>query len=387
MDKGLINVLFALLRYEINGTDVGEADKNFITGDVLPTLYQFSQKHDLAHLIGNALDKNGLLPEGSDAKKRFSQARNMAIYRCEQLQYELDCICETFEQAGLPFIPLKGAVIRKTYPEPWMRTSCDIDVLVEEKNLETAIGVLKEKLSYECTEIGQHDAQIFAPSGVHIELHYSLLEGTSKNAVKPVLDRVWEVAEPITSFHCKMPDDLFYTYIVSHIAKHLKFGGCGIRALLDLWILNHKVEYDKEQREMLLREAGLLTLAKALENLSEVWFAGVPADELSFELEEYILTGGVYGSFDNKVSAQQSRKKNKFTYILSRLFLPYSQMKYKYPKLQKWPILYPFYVVKRWCLLLNKETKKRAAREWNETTHGDREQQNRVGKLLQDLDI
>ena len=387
MDKELIKILFALLRFEISGAELCETDKNLIKEEVLPALYKLSKKHDLAHLIGDALDKNGLLVDGSEAKKRFLQERNMAVYRYEQLQYELECICDTFEEAKISFIPLKGAVIRQYYPEPWMRTSCDIDILVEEENLQTAIAVLEEKLSYKCTEIGQHDAQIFAENGTHIELHYSLLESGSKNTVKPILDLVWKRVEQISFFCCRMSDNLFYVYIISHIAKHLKFGGCGIRPLMDLWILNHKIMHDNSEREKLLKEAGLFTLAKSLEGLSEIWFSGVKADELSIALEEYILTGGVYGSFDNKVAAQQSRKKNKFSYLISRLFLPYSQMKFKYPTLQKYPILYPFFVVKRMFFLFKKDTKKRAVSELNQTISGDEEKQKQIAKLLKDLDL
>ena len=201
-----------------------------------------------------------------------------------------------------------------------------------------------------------------------------------------VLEPIWSQVER-QNLHCKMPDALFYGYIISHIAKHLKFGGCGVRAVMDLWVLNHKLPHDKGAREAVLAEMELLTLAQALEGLAEVWFSGAEADERSETLEQYVLTGGVYGTFENKVAAQQSRKKNKVAYFFSRLFLPYSQMKYKYPKLQKCPILYPFYVVKRWCLLLKKDTKERAVREWNETAKGDKEAQDRVAKLLKDLDI
>ena len=35
------------------------------------------------------------------------------------------------KKVQIPFLPLKGSVIRQYYPEPWMRTSCDIDILVD----------------------------------------------------------------------------------------------------------------------------------------------------------------------------------------------------------------------------------------------------------------
>ena len=59
-----------------------------------------------------------------------------------------------------------------------MRTSSDIDILVKMEDLERAVALVKEKLSYE--EKGprlRHDASLISPSGVHFELHFSILEG------------------------------------------------------------------------------------------------------------------------------------------------------------------------------------------------------------------
>ena len=67
--------------------------------------------------------------------------------------------------------------------------------------------------------------------------------------------------------------------------------------------------------------------------------------------------------------------------------MPYSNLKYKYPKLQKHPILYPFYTVKRWFNLLNKETRNAKLKEFNQVKFGNDAEKNRVAKLLSDLDI
>ena len=69
------HIMFALLRFEINGMQLCDEVKNLITPEALPALFKLSKKHDLAHLVGDALDKNGLLPDGSEAKKRFCLCR------------------------------------------------------------------------------------------------------------------------------------------------------------------------------------------------------------------------------------------------------------------------------------------------------------------------
>lgn len=380
-------IFFSLIRAEILNAPLDEKVKNLITAENLSMLYTLSKRHDLAHLVGDALDKNGLLPDGSEAQKHFLKERNMAVYRYEQMRYELDCIYQTFENAKIPFIPLKGAVIRQYYPEPWMRTSCDIDLLVKETDLQAAIHVLKYKLGYRCDSIGAHDAQIYAPSGVHLELHYTLSKAEDKETLAEIFQTVWEYDKENPSYCRKMSDAMFYCYFLAHTANHVREGGCGVRPFLDVHFLQRQADIDVVEREDVLQRAGLLKFAKEVEALAEFWFGGAETSNHNEDFAEYVLTGGVYGTMQNRVAVKTNIKQGKFRYLCSRIFLPYRELKFKYPRLQKWPILFPFYQVKRWFRLLKEDSRERSVRELKETTHGDVEKQQRVAKLLKDLDL
>ena len=380
-------IFFSLIRAEILNVPLDEKVKNLITAENLSMLYTLSKRHDLAHLVGDALDKNGLLLDGSEVQKRFLKERNMAVYRYEQMRYELDCIYQTFENAKIPFIPLKGAVIRQYYPEPWMRTSCDIDLLVKETDLQAAIHVLKEKLGYRCDSIGAHDAQIYAPSGVHLELHYTLSKAEDKETLAEIFQTVWEYDKENSSYCRKMSDAMFYCYFLAHTANHVREGGCGVRPFLDVYFLQRQADIDVAERENLLQRAGLLKFAKEVEELAEFWFGGAETGNHNEDFAEYVLTGGVYGTMQNRVAVKTNTKQGKFRYLCSRIFLPYRELKFKYPGLQKWPILFPFYQVKRWFRLLKKDSRERSVRELKETTHGDIEKQQRVARLIKDLNL
>ncbi len=388
MDKELIKILFALLRFEISGAELCESDKNLITEEVLPALYKLSKKHDLAHLVGDALDKNGLLVDGSEAKKRFLQERNMAVYRYEQLRYELECICTTFEEAKIPFIPLKGAVIRQYYPEPWMRTSCDIDILVEEENLLKAISVLKETLKYTTDEKkSSHDVSLFALSGVHLELHFNLTEGDKY--AKEVLSKIWQYALSMqtSSYQMLLKEETFYLYHIVHMVKHFEYGGCGIKPFVDLWLLKMR-GFGNDKCEFLLSKQKLLTFEKAAWKLSKIWLAEEEMDSISAQMQDYVLGGGVYGTVENRVLTQQVKKGGKFKYILSRIFLPYKDLAIKYPFLKKAPILYPFYMVKRcFNLLFNKQIKKQSSFELEKVGNVNEGQRKQQEKLLSNLGL
>ena len=388
MQRMVEKVFFALIRFEINGDELCDEMKNLITPEMLPALFKLSKRHDLAHLIGDALDKNGLLPDGTEAKKRFLQERNMAVYRYEQIQYEFEQICETLENAKVPFIPLKGSVIRQFYPEPWMRTSCDIDVLVDKSNLEQAKECLVRDLEYQVEDVeSSHDISLYAPSGVHLELHHSLVEEGRAQSSSDILYGVWENVIESHSYQKEMLDEIFYFYHVAHMAKHFEIGGCGVRPFLDSYLLLHHAQYRTEACYRLLQQGRLLTFAKAVEETSNVWFGKMETTSLSREIQDYVLYAGMYADTENRAAVQQAKKGGSIQYLWSRIFLPYEQLKLQYPTLEKYKILLPFYQVKRWCRLLFGKDSKNVSRELKANVYLQSDKKERIAKLLKDLEL
>ena len=292
MDTETSKVMFALLRSAVCGGLLSSEEISLYSPDILPKITSLAQKHDVIHLIVFALKKNGLLDESS---KNLESKMLTAVYRCEKLKYELTKLCAALEQAEIPFIPLKGAVLRQYYPEPWMRTSCDIDVLVHEEDLQSAVSYLSDNLGYRRESQNSHDISMFSQGGVHIEVHYDLVEDGKVNSVTAVLKQIWNVA--VTHDGCnyqyEMPDEMFYFYHIAHMAKHfVSTGGCGIRPFLDIWVLNHRIDFNREKREKLLSDGGLGVFAKQAELLSEVWFGNAEHTEITKQMEKYILRGG-----------------------------------------------------------------------------------------------
>ena len=383
--------LFALLRYETCGAEIPENLKAGLpTADVLRVLYETAKAHDLTHLIADALLKNKILDKQSAAGKAFFKQLQTAVFRYEQMEYELKSICEALDEKKIPHMPLKGAVVRVLYPEPWMRTSCDIDIYVQEKDLATAASAIEKKLGYRSDGKGAHDMQMFAPNGVHLELHYDLLEDSRYPKLKKVLSGIWKNASPAreSGYIYKMTDEDFYFYHIAHTAKHFKNGGCGIRPFIDLWYLEKSLPYDREKTDALLQECGLLKFTRTARKLVEVWFGMEEHDELSKEAAEFVLAGGVYGVLENRAAVQVS--KGRFSYFLSRVFPPYRELKHQYLILRKYPILYPFYIVRRWFnLLFVKGRAKNSLREWNVAMEKskDKATENRVKTLFENLDL
>ena len=164
-------------------------------------------------------------------------------------------------------------------------------------------------------------------------------------------------------------------------------GGCGFRPFIDVWILNHKKSFDAQKRKALLQKGKLQAFAQTVETLAEVWFSGLPHTDVTRRLENYILCGGVYGNSENKNLVRRSKKKSKFAYFMSRLFMPYERLCFDYPKLinRKW--LYPFYTVKRWFSKLFKGRAKSALSEMKNAAQLSDESVEGVKALMQDLGL
>lgn len=385
----IFEILFSLLRNEIGSFQLNEETKSLIDIETLEKLYKLSKSHDLAHLMADALDKNDLLIINSEAKKHFTQERNMAVYRYEQINYELEEICRILEDAKIPHIPLKGSVIRRYYPEPWMRTSCDIDILIKKEDLENAIKVLeKEGCRYQETQT--HDAHIWMPSGVHLELHFDLIEESVAEKSAMVLAQAWERGKPCEGFEYRLEfdDAFFYFYHIAHMAKHFLFGGgCGIRPFLDIWILKQQNSFRGEEIDNLLNQADLLTFAQKAEKLANIWFCNTEHDETTKQMEDYIIKAGVYGSLDNQIALKQVKVGGKKKHLWSRIFLPYSLLKTSYPKLEKYPVLFLFYQVVRWFRIVFGKNKKRAFRELKSIAFTKEERKDRLVLLCNNLGL
>lgn len=388
MNEQVINAMLALIRKVVCDAEASEKIESLITPEILPQLYALSKSHDMAHIVAQGLSDLGLLGTDENSAK-FQKQQMLAVYRYQRINYELEQICKTLENAKIPFLPLKGSVIRGYYPEPWMRTSCDIDMLVHEEDLERAIEVICKDLQYKNEGRGSHDVSLYSGSGVHVELHYDLIEEVRYPTVVKLLTKVWEYAEPIHGSTCqnRLKDEMFYFYHTAHMAKHFENGGCGVRSLVDQWILDHRVPCDINRRNALLLEGGLDRFDCAARGLAEVWFSGQEKTELTKAMATYVITGGIYGNTENGVAIKRSKKGGRIKYILSRLFMPYEILKMQYPILQKHRWLTPIMEVRRWFKLVFKGKMKSSLHELNVNKSMSQQQIDSTADLLEKLGL
>lgn len=353
-----------------------------LTPDEFDVLLKLSKQHEVQPIAAYGLLLAGGLTKEQELRCRGIVYRTLAYH--ERMERELSRTCSLLEEARIPYMPLKGAVIRKLYPEPWLRTSGDIDILV--RNVDEAEKWLSEH-GYSFKEKSSHDVTLISPEGMILELHYQLID-TDLQAVT-VLEQVWEYAVPREgTHHYEMEPECFYLYHIAHMVKHLVGRGCGIRFFADIWLMTETLPMDKEKKCRLLQNSGLLTFAEQAELLSQAWFGDRQPDAYPRELEAFVLMSGIFGNVSSKLTLNRAKTDNVADYFVKRIFKPYDKMVLKYPILRKYPVLLPVFWIRRLAeYLLSSRKFRLTIQEISENNGLDREQIAAAKRLLQELEL
>lgn len=307
-----------------------------------PLLIDTAKRQAIVSVIGKGLEASGLMGECLENLQTLCMTE---VYLFAHRDAALECIKACFDKNGVDYVLLKGSVLRDLYPDPWMRTSCDIDVLVREEDLDRAVSLLVRDTDFRFVKRRYHDVALINGQ-VHLELHFNIKE--NKKKTDPLLSKAWEYAVRQPGTHqLRFTPEFQIFHIVAHMAYHFVNTGLGVRPYLDLWLLRHKTEYDENAVRRMCEQGGLLTFYERCCDLSAVWFEKREHDSVTEALEEYSFNGGALGDARNTFIV--SRKNNRgVRFFWKKLFLDRPSLETMYPKLKKHPCLLPFYQVKRW---------------------------------------
>lgn len=309
----------------------------------LSDVYRLAKAHSLTHIVGFFAAGNGTAAD-DELLRTLKKDLNAAVLRDSKHDYVRGITFEILKKAGISFVPLKGAVIRELYPETWMRTSCDIDILVKEEELDKAVKVLTES-GYETDgKRDFHDISVYF-GGVHIELHFNICENISR--VDQLLKEVWAYTENVDGSHYRETPEFFVFHHIAHMCYHFISGGCGIKPFIDLYLLKNSGSYDEEKLICLLEKCNIRVFYEKLCELMNVWFCGAEHNDITRTVEKYILEGGVYGTIENGSVVSSAYNKGKAANFLHIVFPDYQAMCNLYPTVKKHKITLPFFYLKR----------------------------------------
>ena len=235
-------------------------------------------------------------------------------------------VCKKFKEVGFRNCILKGQVNALLYPDPYMRTSGDIDIYLDGGRNRVMQYINKvcpnQVMRYHHVDFPVMKSAIevhFTPSYMFFPVHNRRMQKRFKKVmdlqcsnIVTLPDGYGEITVPTTSFNV--------IYILSHLYRHVFTEGIGLRQLIDYYFVLVKSEERRVknltalQRELkylgLWKFAGavMYVLHEALGLPEAKMIAPIDVNEGRFLLAE-IMQGGNFGQFDTRLGSKENEGK------------------------------------------------------------------------------
>ena len=267
---------------------------------------------------------------------------------------------------GIDHLLFKGYVLKDYYPIPELRTFGDIDFLIRNEDREKSDDLMiqcgfERKTDWEPVYSYYKNLEFY-------EIHTDVMEVdvSEKADYKEYFSHTWERARLSDGHSYVLSPEDHLIYLLTHIAKHIRGSGAGIRMYMDIAVfLKH---FDNQlDREYLTREFSKLRF----EDFSNMVFSVVQrffAVESPIPLREvdpqilndfmnYTMEGGVFGHAGRdsglnslKNDDRDSDKVSRVSTLLHRVFPAAKNLEKRYTYLQNKPWLLPAAWVHRFII-------------------------------------
>lgn len=290
-------------------------------------LYAIAKKQALTGVLFHGIKQlpKELAPDAGLLMQWMGMAQNI---RQQNIRLFLDSakVCKKFKDVGFRNCILKGQGNALLYPDPYMRTSGDIDIYLDGGRNRVMQYINKvcpnQVMRYHHVDFPVMKTAIevhFTPSYMFYPVHNRRMQKWFKEVmdlqcsnVVTLPDGYGEITMPTTSFNV--------IYILSHLYRHVFTEGIGLRQLIDYYFVLVKSEERRVknltalQRE--LKYLGLWKFAKAVmyvlhETLGlpeEKMIAPIDVNEGRFLLAE-IMQGGNFGQYDTRLGSKENEGK------------------------------------------------------------------------------
>lgn len=310
-----------------------------VKGMDLRRLYAAADRHMMTSITAMALQSAGVRDEA------FVQAEAKAIRKNAALEAELRRLASRLEQAGIWYMPLKGAVLKDYYPRFGMRQMSDYDILFD-PDRSRDVREIMESMGYTVKDFGKDHHDLYSKPPMYvIEMHRKLFD-LPRNAAYIYYENVKERLIPDEKepyrFHFSLED--FYVYMLAHEHKHYSAAGTGLRSNLDIYVFWKRFG-DTLDRNYIAGELEKLSLTEFEQQSRELamsLFGGGELTEEAREILENHLLSGTYGSEEHRVAYGSRQTGGRLGYALRRLFLSREMIQFHYPLFWRYKVLLPF---------------------------------------------
>lgn len=289
-------------------------------------LYAIAKKQALTGVLFHGIKQlpKELAPDAGLLMQWMVMAQSI---RQQNIRLFLDSakVCKKFKQEGFRNCILKGQGNALLYPDPYMRTSGDIDIYLNGGRNRVMQYINKvcpnQVMRYHHVDFPVMKTPIevhFTPSYMFFPIHNRRMQKWFKEVMDLQCSNVvtlpngyGEITMPTTSFNV--------IYILSHLYRHVFTEGIGLRQLIDYYFVLRNTDCNIANKAVLQRELkhlGLWKFAQAVmyvlnETLGlpkEKMIAPINVNEGRFLLTE-IMQGGNFGQYDTRLGSKKNEGK------------------------------------------------------------------------------
>jgi len=332
--------------------------------------YMLSLENGLSALVHKGLNPSLI----SDKLKQMLQ-RNFYDYVARDTKQGLAVqrIDEILNKHQVDHIFLKGTMLKKLYPETYLRGMGDIDILVKSHEMKHVHEIFKNEKIFCTSRSKQHDV-FQTEDELLIEIHPMLYKDFNKK-YEHLFSDPWKHTQLISKNLYRFHHEFEIVYLLYHLAKHMDSSGIGLRSVLDIGIYLQAFE-QKMNEDVLkdyLMDTKMLKFFSTMVAVNQRYFGfeyqldmlkqETMEDTLYFELTDYLVRSGIHGQgrefnpFEARMASYELQEKSRFRMVIDIIFPPYDTMKSIYPYVGKVRILIIFGWIQRWLKLLFKKTK------------------------------
>lgn len=327
-------------------------------------LYNLAYIHSLSGMFYTVVERLNLCSDEALMNNMAKSFMNTVSNSVNQ-EMALSTVLELLNDNGIRHIIFKGTVLREYYPDKELRTMGDIDLVIDKADKERTHRILLDAgASYD--EIDSHaDVANYQLHGVVFEIHTSVISGNLFDDVNCVgyFGNLFCHAELREACTYELKKEFHLIYLLAHMAKHFKFGGCGLRMYMDIvmFLRHFDGALDWNYIRIELQKLGFIDFADSVFQFCDIWFGTdialsekvISEDEMDV-ITEYVLAGGTFGCHNKNIDAiragnQKNNWLSKLRTVGCFLFPSYAHLKRRYVWMKdtpKW--LLPISWVRYW---------------------------------------
>ena len=353
-----IKYAIGILKAAITG-EPGELPR----GAAMKLLLQLFQNQSVVAMGYVGAVKSGL-PEDTPPAIYLADLYCLEMVTSERQMALFQQICDAFENAGIEYMPVKGTIMKRLYPDHAMRKMTDADILIREEQYEKICPIMR---SLGFTEAMESDHEhIWMQEFLKVELHKHLIPSYKKD-LYCYFGTGWDLAKIQDGCRWAMTQEDAFIYNFIHFAKHYRDGEGHCRFVVDIWVhMRSYPDMDKTYIRSKLQQMKMEIFYDNIMRLIDCWFGDGQWDNRMEKITSILFCADGQDDKQRQSVAQNAQqagsvKETQKLRRLRRIFPDREHMDWSYPQWKKKPLVVAW-CLRWWDLLVNRRDvlKKRA---------------------------